>query len=155
MHAVYDEMPDVLDEPDIPGVDGVLFDLGVSSLQLDVAERGFAYSRDAPLDMRMDPTTGPTAADVLNSYPDADLARILREYGEERFAGRIAKAIVASAPSEPFTTTAAAGGAAARRRSRPRPAAHRRPPGQAHLPGAAHRGQRRAGRAARGRCPPP
>jgi 16S rRNA (cytosine1402-N4)-methyltransferase len=89
----------------VPELDGVLFDLGVSSLQLDVAERGFAYSRDAPLDMRMDPTTGPTAADVLNSYPFADLARILREYGEERFAGKIAKAIVAERAKEPFTTS--------------------------------------------------
>jgi 16S rRNA (cytosine1402-N4)-methyltransferase len=71
----------------------VLFDLGVSSLQLDAEERGFSYSRDADLDMRMDPTTGPTAAEVLNTYPVPELARVLREYGEERFASRIAAAI--------------------------------------------------------------
>jgi 16S rRNA (cytosine1402-N4)-methyltransferase len=71
----------------------VLFDLGVSSLQLDAEERGFSYSRDADLDMRMDPTTGPTAAEVLNTYPVPELARVLREYGEERFAGRIAAAV--------------------------------------------------------------
>ena len=69
----------------------MLFDLGVSSLQLDEPDRGFAYSRDVPLDMRMDPTSGPTAAEVLNTYPAADLARVLRDYGEERFARRIAE----------------------------------------------------------------
>jgi 16S rRNA (cytosine1402-N4)-methyltransferase len=93
VHAVYDQIADVLGELGLPRVDGVLFDLGVSSLQLDADERGFSYSRDADLDMRMDPTTGPTAADVLNSYPVPELARVLREYGEERFAGRIASAV--------------------------------------------------------------
>jgi 16S rRNA (cytosine1402-N4)-methyltransferase len=93
VHAVYDRIADVLEELGLPRVDGVLFDLGVSSLQLDADERGFSYSRDAELDMRMDPTTGPTAADVLNTYPVPELARILREYGEERFAGRIASAV--------------------------------------------------------------
>ncbi|WP_116040923.1 16S rRNA (cytosine(1402)-N(4))-methyltransferase RsmH [Amycolatopsis palatopharyngis] len=102
VHAVYDELPDVLAELGLSAVDGLLFDLGVSSMQLDRTERGFSYSRDAPLDMRMDPTTGPTAADVLNTYATADLARILREYGEERFAGRIAKTIVAEREREPF-----------------------------------------------------
>ena len=90
VHAVYDRMADVLAELGLHRVHGVLFDLGVSSLQLDADERGFSYSRDADLDMRMDPTTGPTAAEVLNSYPVPQLARVLREYGEERFAGRIA-----------------------------------------------------------------
>jgi 16S rRNA (cytosine1402-N4)-methyltransferase len=104
-HAVYDELPTVLVQRAVTEVDGVLFDLGVSSLQLDAAYRGFAYAKDAPLDMRMDPTVGQTAADVLNSYPFADLARILREYGEERFAGKIAKAIVAERAREPFTTS--------------------------------------------------
>jgi 16S rRNA (cytosine1402-N4)-methyltransferase len=75
-------------------------------MQLDVAERGFAYREDAPLDMRMDPTTGPTAADVLNTYPRAELARILRDYGEERFAARIAAAVVRERAREPFTTSA-------------------------------------------------
>jgi 16S rRNA (cytosine1402-N4)-methyltransferase len=94
VHAVYDRLADVLGELGLPRVDGVLFDLGVSSLQLDADERGFSYARDADLDMRMDVGRGPTAADVLNTYPAADLARVLREYGEERFAARIAAAVV-------------------------------------------------------------
>jgi 16S rRNA (cytosine1402-N4)-methyltransferase len=105
VHAVYDRMPDVLAELGLSSVAGILFDLGVSSMQLDVAERGFAYARDAPLDMRMDPTSGLTAADVLNTYPAAELARILRDYGEERFAGRIAKAVVSERAREPFATS--------------------------------------------------
>ncbi|MDX6323644.1 MAG: rRNA (cytosine1402-N4)-methyltransferase [Propionibacteriaceae bacterium] len=98
VHAVYDRMPEVLDSLGMPGVDGVLFDLSVSSLQLDVAERGFAYAQDAPLDMRMDATAGPSAADVVNGYPVRELARVLREYGEERFALRIAQAIERARP---------------------------------------------------------
>nr|WP_042185786.1 16S rRNA (cytosine(1402)-N(4))-methyltransferase RsmH [Kibdelosporangium sp. MJ126-NF4]CEL16883.1 rRNA small subunit methyltransferase H [Kibdelosporangium sp. MJ126-NF4]CTQ91888.1 rRNA small subunit methyltransferase H [Kibdelosporangium sp. MJ126-NF4] len=105
VHAVYDELPDVLDDLGIPGLHGVLMDLGVSSMQLDEADRGFAYAKDAPLDMRMDQTTGLTAADVLNTYEFADLARILRDYGEERFAGKIAKAVVAQRQREPFSTS--------------------------------------------------
>ena len=93
VHAVYDRIAEVLDRLGHPRVDGVLFDLGVSSLQLDAPARGFSYARDADLDMRMDPSTGPTAADVLNSYPVPALARVLREYGEERFATRIAAAV--------------------------------------------------------------
>lgn len=103
VHAVYDEIPEVLERLGLPGVQGVLMDLGVSSLQLDEAERGFSYAQDAPLDMRMDPTRGRTAADVLNTYDEAELTRVLREYGEERFAGRIARRIVqarATAPVE-------------------------------------------------------
>jgi 16S rRNA (cytosine1402-N4)-methyltransferase len=99
VHAVYDALPEVLDGT---LVDGVLFDLGVSSLQLDETQRGFSYAHDAPLDMRMDPTTGITAADVVNTYDARDLTRILREYGEERFAPRVARAIVAG---RPWTTT--------------------------------------------------
>jgi len=106
VHAVYDEIPDVLAELGIESVDGILFDLGVSSMQLDVRERGFAYAEDAPLDMRMDDTEGPTAADVLNSYPAADLARILRTYGEEKFARQIARAIVKERETQPFTGSA-------------------------------------------------
>ena len=87
-------------------VQGILFDLGVSSMQLDERDRGFAYSQDAPLDMRMDPTTGLTAADILNTYPAADLARILRQYGEERFANRIAARVVVERKVQPFTTSA-------------------------------------------------
>jgi 16S rRNA (cytosine1402-N4)-methyltransferase len=90
-----------------PGsVDGVLFDLGVSSMQLDVRERGFAYAEDAPLDMRMNDTAGLTAADVLNTYPVEDLARILKQYGEERFAKRIAESVVRERAIEPFTRSA-------------------------------------------------
>jgi 16S rRNA (cytosine1402-N4)-methyltransferase len=106
VHAVYDELPEVLDDLKIPAVHGVLLDLGVSSLQLDERERGFAYAVDAPLDMRMDNTTGLTAAQVLNTYPAADLTRILREYGEERFAKRIAEAVVRERAVTPFTTSA-------------------------------------------------
>jgi 16S rRNA (cytosine1402-N4)-methyltransferase len=106
VHAVYDELPAVLESLGIPCVDGVLFDLGVSSLQLDATERGFSYARDAVLDMRMDSSAGPTAADVLNGYSHADLTRVLREYGEERFASRIAAAIVAQRVRRPFDTTA-------------------------------------------------
>jgi 16S rRNA (cytosine1402-N4)-methyltransferase len=106
VHRVYDDMAAVLAELGTARVDGVLFDLGVSSLQLDADERGFAYSRDADLDMRMDPTTGPTAAEVLNTYPVPELARILREYGEERFAGRIASAVGRRRDQRPFRRSA-------------------------------------------------
>jgi 16S rRNA (cytosine1402-N4)-methyltransferase len=103
VHAVYDEIEDVLDDLGLSAVDAVLFDLGVSSMQLDVRERGFAYAEDAPLDMRMDGTTGITAAEVLNTYEPADLTRILREYGEEKFARKIAAAVVRERAKEPFT----------------------------------------------------
>jgi 16S rRNA (cytosine1402-N4)-methyltransferase len=106
VHAVYDRMPDVLAELGIDGVDGVLFDLGVSSMQLDLAERGFGYAQDGPLDMRMDPDGERTAAQVVNGYPVADLARVLREYGEERFALRIAQAIERARRSAPLDSTA-------------------------------------------------
>jgi len=94
VHAGYDEMPEVLDRLGLPAVDGMLFDLGVSSMQLDLPERGFAYATDAPLDMRMDPGGDVTAADVVNTYPVPRLARVLREYGEERFALRVAQAFI-------------------------------------------------------------
>jgi 16S rRNA (cytosine1402-N4)-methyltransferase len=106
VHAVYDGLPAVLAELALARVQGVLFDLGVSSLQLDQAARGFAYAHDAPLDMRMDPSSAMTAADVLNTYTASDLARILREYGEERFARQIAAAIVRERQRAPFTTSA-------------------------------------------------
>jgi 16S rRNA (cytosine1402-N4)-methyltransferase len=93
-HAVYDELPEVLDRLGYPVVHGILFDLGVSSLQLDAPDRGFAYAQDAPLDMRMDQTRGVTAEEVVNSYPHGELARVLRVYGEEKFAGRIASALL-------------------------------------------------------------
>ena len=106
VHAVYDALPEVLADLGLREVSGVLFDLGVSSLQLDEAGRGFAYAQDAPLDMRMDPTRGRTAAEVVNGYPGRELARVLRDYGDERFAGRIADAIVREREREPFTGTA-------------------------------------------------
>ena len=106
VHAVYDEIPSVLDDLGLDAVDAVLFDLGVSSLQLDVVERGFAYREDAPLDMRMDGTVGPSAADVLNTYPAVDLARVLKDYGEERFARQIARAVVKARETAPFSTSA-------------------------------------------------
>ena len=106
VHAVYDELPDVLTRLGLPAVQGVLFDLGVSSLQLDAAERGFAYAHDAPLDMRMDPTSGATAAEVLNTYSVDDLTRVLRDHGEERYARRIAQAIVRERAREPFASSA-------------------------------------------------
>ncbi|MDP9433696.1 MAG: 16S rRNA (cytosine(1402)-N(4))-methyltransferase RsmH [Actinomycetota bacterium] len=106
VHAVYDELPRVLADLGLTRVQGVLFDLGVSSLQLDEADRGFAYAQDAPLDMRMDQTRGVTAADIVNTWPARDLARVLREHGDERFAARIAEAIVRERAREPFTRTA-------------------------------------------------
>ena len=106
VHAVYDAIPDVLADLGLPQVDGVLLDLGVSSYQLDSVRRGFAYASDAPLDMRMDPDGPVTAAEVLNTYPARELARVLSQYGEERFARRIAAAIVAEREREPFTSSA-------------------------------------------------
>lgn len=94
VHTVYDRIRESLDGLGIARVDGVLFDLGVSSMQLDEAERGFAYAQDAPLDMRMDRTTGQTAADVLATYPESALRRIFERYGEERLAPRYARRIV-------------------------------------------------------------
>ncbi|PRQ11176.1 16S rRNA (cytosine(1402)-N(4))-methyltransferase [Corynebacterium sp. 13CS0277] len=88
------------------GVAGALFDLGVSSMQLDQEERGFAYRVDAPLDMRMDPTLETTAADILNTYSHGDLARVLKDYGDERFAGKIAAAVLKERQKAPFETSA-------------------------------------------------
>lgn len=105
-HAVYDQLPEVLGRLGLDTVDSVLFDLGVSSMQLDEVSRGFSYARDAPLDMRMDPTGGITAADVVNMYPAGDLTRILRSYGEERFASRIAAAIVRERGRAPLNSSA-------------------------------------------------
>jgi 16S rRNA (cytosine1402-N4)-methyltransferase len=110
VHARYDEIPSVVAALRIPGpgpaqVMGLLFDLGVSSPQLDDPERGFAYAQDAPLDMRMDRTVDRTAADIVNGYPAAELARVLRDYGEERFARRIADAVVRERARAPITST--------------------------------------------------
>jgi 16S rRNA (cytosine1402-N4)-methyltransferase len=109
VHTVYDGIEDALEQAGLGRsglVQGVLFDLGVSFMQLDAAERGFAYAKDAPLDMRMDPTTGITAAEVLNTYTHGALARVLSVYGEERFAGRIASEVLRQREQEPFTTSA-------------------------------------------------
>ncbi len=105
VHAAYDRLPAVLADLELPAVDGVLFDLGVSSLQLDDAGRGFSYAKDAPLDMRMDPTNRLSAADVVNDYPMDELVRILREYGEERFAHRVAAAIVREREHGPLNSS--------------------------------------------------
>ena len=100
--AVADGEGEIFDIAREHGIAGALFDLGVSSMQLDQEERGFAYRGDAPLDMRMNPTEGITAAEVLNTYSHGDLARILKTYGDERFAGKIASAIVKEREREPF-----------------------------------------------------
>ncbi|QAY62334.1 16S rRNA (cytosine(1402)-N(4))-methyltransferase RsmH [Xylanimonas allomyrinae] len=105
VHAVYDEIGDVVARLGLDGVQGVLMDLGVSSLQLDEAGRGFAYAQDAPLDMRMDQTTGITAAEVLNTYDERELTRVLREYGEERFAAKIARSVVRRRVERPWART--------------------------------------------------
>jgi 16S rRNA (cytosine1402-N4)-methyltransferase len=108
VHTRYDGIAEAVEEAGLPAygsVHAVLFDLGVSSMQLDEPGRGFAYAVDAPLDMRMDPTTGLTAADVLNTYTHGQLARVLSEYGEERFAGKIASAVLRRREREPFTTS--------------------------------------------------
>lgn len=104
-HRNFSEAAGVLAELGIGGLDGMLLDLGVSSHQLDEASRGFSFRGEAPLDMRMDPTVGPTAADLLNTAEAEELARIFREYGEERFAGRIARRIVQVRQQQPLTTT--------------------------------------------------
>ncbi len=105
VHAVYDDVLEVVEDVVGRPVQGLLADLGVSSLQLDEAERGFAYAQDAPLDMRMDPTTGTGAAELLATADEAELTRILRTYGEERFAARIAARIVAARRTAPLTRT--------------------------------------------------
>ena len=105
VQARYDAIGEILAELGHPSVHGVLFDLGVSSPQLDDPRRGFAYSTDAPLDMRMDRAGELTAADVVNTYSAARLAQVLREYGEERFARRIADAVVRERSRAPLTST--------------------------------------------------
>ena len=109
VHARYDEIPAILSAGSVTAgpdqVMGLLFDLGVSSPQLDDPGRGFAYAQDAPLDMRMDRTRDLTAADIVNGYPAAELARVLRDYGEERFARRIADAVVRERAQAPITST--------------------------------------------------
>lgn len=104
-HRNFSEAAEVLAELGIAGLDGMLLDLGVSSHQLDTADRGFSFRSDAPLDMRMDQTTGMTASEALNELPGEELTRIFREYGEERWAGRIARKIVKVRTESPLLTT--------------------------------------------------
>ncbi|MDY0945150.1 16S rRNA (cytosine(1402)-N(4))-methyltransferase RsmH [Frigoribacterium sp. CFBP9039] len=103
VHTTYDGIGDALDGLGIGTVDGVLFDLGVSSLQLDRVERGFSYSKDAPLDMRMDPTSEVTAETILAEYPESELRRIFYQYGEEKLAPRYARRIVEGRVDSPLT----------------------------------------------------
>lgn len=103
VHTVYDGIAAALAGAGVERVDGILFDLGVSSLQLDEADRGFAYAQDAPLDMRMDQTAGTTAADIVATYGEGDLRRIFERYGEEKLAGRYARAIIAARATAPIT----------------------------------------------------
>ena len=105
IHSNFSELGEVLKEAGIAGVDGMLFDLGVSSPQLDDASRGFSYMQDAPLDMRMDVSAPLTAYEVVNTWSFEELRRILTEYGEERYSSRIAKAIVTVRETAPIETT--------------------------------------------------
>ncbi len=105
VHSNFDRVDEILDKLSLPGVDGMLFDLGVSSPQLDDASRGFSYMRDAPLDMRMDRDEGLTAADVVNGWSQEELKRVLFQYGEERYAPQIAGAIVRRRADKPIATT--------------------------------------------------
>jgi len=105
-HAIFDEITDVVNSFGFKQVDGILFDLGVSSMQLDQSDRGFSYSQDAPLDMRMDRSTGITASEIINTYAPGELVRILRTYGEEKFATRIVENIVKERAKAPLNSTA-------------------------------------------------
>lgn len=105
VHSNYEHFKSIIENLGIEKVDGILLDLGVSSYQLDTAERGFSYMRDAPLDMRMDQTSAHTAKDIINNYSEKDLIRILRDYGEEKFANRIAAKIVAARQVNEIETT--------------------------------------------------
>ncbi len=105
-HAIFDEITDVVNSFGFEQVDGILFDLGVSSMQLDQSDRGFSYSQDAPLDMRMDRSTGITASEIINTYAPGELVRILRTYGEEKFATRIVENIVKERAKAPLNSTA-------------------------------------------------
>ena len=105
VHSNFDRVDEILDRLSLPGADGMLFDLGVSSPQLDDGSRGFSYMADAPLDMRMDQGEGLTAAEVVNGWPQEELRRIISRYGEERYAPQIAGAIVRRRGDKPVSTT--------------------------------------------------
>jgi 16S rRNA (cytosine1402-N4)-methyltransferase len=123
--AEFSEVSEVAREAGVDLAGGVLYDLGVSSMHLDRPERGFSYRSEGPLDMRMG-REGPTAADVVNTYPEEELVRVIREYGQERFAGRIARAIVRARERAPLRNTAelsaVVAGAVPKRRGGPHPA---------------------------------
>jgi 16S rRNA (cytosine1402-N4)-methyltransferase len=103
--AGFDDLEWILRSQGVPAADAILLDLGMSSMQVDDASRGFSYRRDGPLDMRMDPTSGPTAQDVVNVYSAEELERIILEYGEERYAGLVARAITTARRRAPLRTT--------------------------------------------------
>ena len=105
VHNTYDQISDILINLNINSVDGILFDLGVSSMQLDQADRGFAYSQEAPLDMRMDQSAPLTAAVVLNTYSHGQIAKVLQKYGEEKFASKIAENIIKARTAGELNTT--------------------------------------------------
>lgn len=105
VHTIFDSLSRVLDDKKVSHINGALFDLGVSSMQLDESDRGFSYSHDAPLDMRMDQSTGITAFDIVNTYQPGEIVRILRTYGEEKFASRIVENIVAARAEKPLNST--------------------------------------------------
>jgi 16S rRNA (cytosine1402-N4)-methyltransferase len=107
VHADYRDLPRVLDERGLQGIDGALADLGVSSMQLEGEGRGFSFRRDDPLDMRMDRSQGPTVAELLATVDEESLANVIFEYGEERYSRRIARAIVSARQLDPIRTTAA------------------------------------------------
>src|SRR5690606_31147474 len=102
----FDDLPEAMAAHAVDGLSGALFDLGVSSPQLDRPERGFSYRREGPLDMRMDPDAPWSADDIVNGYDEAELARLIQQYGDERFAARIAAAIVGARPIETTTRLA-------------------------------------------------
>lgn len=104
-HAIFDQIESVVHQYGFETIDGALFDLGVSSIQLDEANRGFSYSQDAPLDMRMDRSRGITAAEIVNTYAPGKLVQILRSYGEEKFATRIVENIVKTRSIAPMNST--------------------------------------------------
>ena len=106
VHGDYRDLGAMLDARGLPEVDGILVDLGVSSMQLDTVERGFSFRGEAPLDMRMDRSQGPTAADLLREADESGLADVIFAFGEERFSRRIARAIVRERAVRPLTTTA-------------------------------------------------
>ena len=130
----YGNIREVLDRLEISQVDGILLDLGVSSYQLDTAERGFSYMADAPLDMRMDREESRTAWDIVNTYSEQELFRVIRDYGEDRFAKNIAKHIVKQREEKPVETTGEAGEDHSGSNSH-EGTENRRASGKAHLPG--------------------